>query len=84
MAKWLANVGGYVENGYVPCENGRGKFVHGEKSSSNTDWHSLKENDEILKWAIAKTSRDPGWARKYLKEELSSDMDTTSKTHARS
>ena len=78
MAKWSTDAGGYVDGGYVPCENGRGRFDRGEKSGSKTDWDDARrENHETLMWAINRTKRDPNWVRKYVRKILPMDRETS-------
>ena len=73
-------LGGYVADGYSPCENGRGRWEkHGDNDgdSRSATWsHACGESDDILRWAINMTKRNPDWAKKYVKEIISSDKVT--------
>ena len=49
----------------------------GGASVPDTTWdRHWKDNDDILRWAIAKTNRDPDWTKKYVKEILPADKVT--------
>ena len=80
MATWLDRLGGYVADRYSPCENGRGKWEkhdgQDEAKQPNTWDRRWRENDDVLRWAIAMTNRNPDWAKKYVKEILPSDKVT--------
>ena len=44
--------------------------------AATQDDQQRQDSEDVLRWAIAKERREPGWAKKYLKEIVPADKVT--------